>query len=167
MFGKEALVARVSYLKPAVTSERATSRARRRSTTQPRRFRRTRFVAGGALVLLLVAGGAAALIFLSAKASLSPDPNAIAKIGMPSGGGTVQSVSVVTGPHSRAVPVQLRDDRIWPAHTIPAHQLLQIEVVIKRAGWVGWLAGKTQRLRLSVMTPSATLKQHYLTLRAG
>ena len=160
-------MARVSYLKPAVTPRRAAPRASQRSASDARRPRRGRFIAGGMLVLVLAAAGAAALIFVSAKASLSADSNALAKIGMPLGGGTIQSVSVVTGPHSRPVPVELRGDQIWPKRLIPAHELLQVDVVIKRPGWIGWLAGKTQRLHLTLMTPSASLRQHYITLKPG
>ena len=160
-------MARVSYLKPAVTPQRAAPRARRRVTSDAGRPRRGRFIVGGLLVLVLAAAGAAALIFVSAKATLSADSNALAKIGMPLGGGTIKSVSVVTGPHSRSVPVELRGDQIWPKRLIPAHELLQIDVVIKRPGWVGWLAGNTQHLHLTLMTPSASLRQHYVTLKPG
>jgi len=124
-------------------------------------------VAGGVLLVLIAVLAAGALVLVSAKASLTSDPNAIASIGMPLGGGSVESVSVVTGPHSRPVPVEVRGDKIWPTRTIPAHTLLSIEVVIKRPGWIAWLAGKTDHLRLNVMTPSASLRAHYETLRPG
>ena len=160
-------MARVSYLKPAVTPQRTAPRAQRGVAGEVRRPRRGRFIAGGLLVVVVAAAAAAAIILVSAKASLSADSNALAKITMPLGGGTIQSVTVVTGPHSRPVAVELRGDQIWPKHLIKAHQLLQIDVVIKRPGWVAWLAGKTQHLHLSLMTPSASLRQHYVTLRPG
>jgi L,D-transpeptidase catalytic domain len=119
------------------------------------------------LILLLAVGAAAALAVVSAHASLASDSTALARISMPLGGGTIKSVSVVTGPHSREVPVDVRGDQIWPRRLVAAHQLLSIEVVIKRPGWNSWLAGSTERLRLKLMTPSASLRQHYLTLRSG
>jgi peptidoglycan hydrolase-like protein with peptidoglycan-binding domain len=61
----------------------------------------------------------------------------------------------------------VRGNQIWPQHLIPAHQMLSIDVVIKRPGWIAWLAGKTQHLHMNLMTPSASLRQHYLTLRPG
>ena len=58
-------------------------------------------------MLLAVAGVVVAGVALtSAKASLTADSMAIAKVGMPLGGGTIESVSVVTGPHSQPVPVE-------------------------------------------------------------
>lgn len=124
-------------------------------------------MAGGVLLLVLAAGAAAVLVFISAKASLSEDSVALARIGMPLGGGTVESVSVVTGPHAKPVPVYLKGDQIWPRRLVSAHKLLGIQVVIKRPGWIAWAAGKTETLKLNVMTPSASLREHYLTLPSG
>jgi peptidoglycan hydrolase-like protein with peptidoglycan-binding domain len=122
---------------------------------------------GGVLVAILAVLGAGALVLVSARASLTEDSNALASVGMPLGGGKIESVTVRSGPHSAQIPVQLRGDHIWPQRLIPAHRLLQIDVVIKRPGWIAWLAGKTEHLHLSLMTPSASLRQHYETLRSG
>jgi peptidoglycan hydrolase-like protein with peptidoglycan-binding domain len=160
-------VARVSYLRPPATPERAALREHRRLTATQRSRRPGRWLAGGVLLLVIAGAATAALLFVSAKASLTEDANALARVGMPLGGGKIESVSVVTGPHARPVPVYLKGDQIWPKRLIGAHKLLQIEVVIKRPGWISWLAGKTQHLKLTVMTPSASLKEHYLTLKKG
>jgi peptidoglycan hydrolase-like protein with peptidoglycan-binding domain len=117
-----------------------------------------------AVAAVVVAG----IMLTSAKASLSADSVALAKIGMPLGGGTIQSVSVVTGPHSQAVPVAVRNDPvIMPTRLVPAGTRLQVQVVIKRPGWISWLAGKTQRLSLTVTAPTASLRSHYVTVRNG
>ncbi len=115
------------------------------------------------IVAVVVVG---ALVLVSARASLTADPNALAKVGLPLGGGSIQSISVVTGPHSRPVPVELRGEQIWPRGLIPAHEQLSMDVVIKRPGWIAWLAGSTERLHLSVTTPVASLRAHYLTIAA-
>jgi peptidoglycan hydrolase-like protein with peptidoglycan-binding domain len=115
--------------------------------------------------VLLVA--AAALALVSAQGSLSSDPSALAKVGLPLGGGKIESVSVVTGPHAHSVPVELRGDRIWPRGRIRAGRLLSIEVVIKRPGWISWLAGGVERLRLSLVTPTANLRSDFITLASG
>jgi peptidoglycan hydrolase-like protein with peptidoglycan-binding domain len=164
---KEALVARVSYLRPAVSPERSALRAHRRLTAAPRRNRRGRFAAGGVLLVILAVLGAGALVLVSAKASLTTDSNALASVGMPLGGGKIESVTVNGGPHNAPIPVELRGDQIWPQGLIPAHRIVQVDVVIKRPGWIAWLAGKTEHLHLTMMTPSASLRQHYETLRPG
>ncbi len=121
----------------------------------------------GAVVLVLLAAGVAAIVVASANASLSADGAALAKIGLPLGGGKIESVTVVTGPHAKPVPVQLRGNRIWPRQTIGVHEHVQIDLVVKRPGWISWLAGGTEHLRLNLITPAASLREHYLTLRAG
>lgn len=160
-------MARVSYLKPAVTAQRPSYGPPRPMTARTRRFRRGPFIVGAILLLTAIAAGVLALVFVSARASLTTDSTALARVGMPLGGGTVQSVSVTHGHDGSLIPVDLRGDQIWPKRLIPAHELVHVEVVIKRPGWVAWLAGKTERLRLTLMTPSASLVVHNLTLRGS
>jgi peptidoglycan hydrolase-like protein with peptidoglycan-binding domain len=85
---------------------------------------------------------------------------------MPLGGGTIERVSVVGGRNQSLVPVKVRDDKIWPLTRIPAGEKLTVDVVVKRPGWIAWLAGKTERLHLTVPTPVASLRSHYLTVKA-
>ena len=108
-----------------------------------------------------------ALALGTARASLTADSTALARVDMPLGGGTIERVSVVTGPDSRPIPVELRGDRIYPRGLVAAHELVTIDAVVKRPGWISWLAGKRQHLRSTIMTPSASLRAHYLTLPAG
>ena len=58
----------------------------------------------GVLLVVVLGAGAGALIVSSASASLTTDPEALAKVGLPLGGGKIASVVAVTGPHSRRVP---------------------------------------------------------------
>jgi len=128
---------------------------------------RARYVVLGIILVLvlIVAGGLVA--FASSGASLSSDSQALAKLDLPLGGGSVQSIQAVTGPHARPVPVELRGSQIWPTGLIPAGETIQIQVVVKRPGWISWLTGKTQRLSLTVTAPLAHLTQHYITVASG
>ncbi|HEX3832685.1 MAG TPA: L,D-transpeptidase family protein [Solirubrobacteraceae bacterium] len=114
------------------------------------------------IVLAVVAVGA--IVFASAKASLTTDSEAIAKIGMPLGGGKVESVSVVTGPHAQPVPITVTGGLIYPRHRIAANEKLSIQVVVKRPGWMSWFAGSKQHLSLALTTPAASLHSHYITV---
>ena len=135
----------------------------------PRRTARTRwpFVALGIVVLAFLgfAGGAVAL--KSSKPKLTTDPTALARIDLPLGGAAIESVSAVTGAHNTPVPVYVAGHQIWPSQKIRAHEPVSIDVVLKRPGWNAWLTGKAQHLRLSLMTPSAHLLQHWLTVPPG
>ena len=64
-------------------------------------------VLGVFVAVLLIVGGVLVL-FASSGASLRSDPQALAKVDMPLSGGTVQSISAVSGPHSQPLPVELR-----------------------------------------------------------
>jgi hypothetical protein len=127
-----------------------------------------RYVLAGLMLAAVAAVVVAGVALTSAKASLSADSAALAKIGMPLGGGTIQSISVVSDPHSQAVPVAVRNGPvIVPTKLVPAGTRLQIQVVVKRPGWISWLAGKTQRLSLTVTAPTASLRSHFVTVRKG
>jgi len=86
---------------------------------------------------------------------------------LPLGGGTIESVRVYGGRTDSAIPVHLSGEQIWPDGRIPAHQTLTVQIVVKRPGTVAWLTGKTQRLNLTLTTPSAHLKAHFLTVASG
>jgi len=124
-------------------------------------------VLAGVLLVVVLGAGAGALIVSSASASLTTDPEALAKVGLPLGGGKIASVVAVTGPHSRRVPVAVRGDQIWPRGTIPAGERLTIDAVVKRPGWISWLAGSRERLHLTLVTPTAQVRQTYVTLGSG
>jgi peptidoglycan hydrolase-like protein with peptidoglycan-binding domain len=159
-------VANVSYLKP-LGGDRSASKGRGSVDSPPRQFRRGRYFVLAALLLVIGIVAAGALVLTSARASLTTDSTALASVGLPLGGGTIESVTVVTGPHQQRVPVEMRGDKIWPKGKIPADEVVSIQVVVKRPGWVAWLAGSTQRLRLTTRTPVASLHSHYLTVKAG
>ena len=117
------------------------------------------------LLILVIGAGVGAVIISSASASLTADPEALAKVGMPLGGGKISSVFAVTG--NRRIAVVVRGNRIWPKGTIHAGDRVTIDVVVKRPGWISWLTGSKERLRLTYATPTASVKQTYVTLKSG
>jgi len=160
-------VANVSYLR-APSRGPAATRPGGSTASAPKRSGRGRYVLAGAGLLLVAMVAAGALILASAHASLSSDSSAIARVKMPFGGGSIQSVTVTAGPHSARIPVRnTGDPRIWPTALIPAGEKVSIDVVVKRPGWISWLAGSSQTLHLSMATPVASLRTHYLTVAAG
>jgi peptidoglycan hydrolase-like protein with peptidoglycan-binding domain len=118
----------------------------------------------GFVVVVVAVVAVGAIVLASAKASLTTDPTALAKVGMPLGGGSIQSVTVVGGPTNAPVPVTIRGGKIWPRTLIPANQKLSVYLIIKRPGWISWAAGKTERLHLSFTAPVASLRSHYITV---
>jgi peptidoglycan hydrolase-like protein with peptidoglycan-binding domain len=121
----------------------------------------------GALLVGLGALVAAGVAFGTSKPTLAPDHSAIGRVTLPLGGGTIRSISAVTGPNAKPVPVVLRNDRIYPQKVLPAGERLNVQVVVARPGWISWLSGGRQRLSLDVITPVASLRSHYVTVGRG
>ncbi len=158
----------VSYLRsPTKSSRRSLARGTQPRVDAAKHGGRNRFLAGGALLAVVLAAGVAAIVLGSSGASLSADGSALARVNLPFGGGKITSVSVLTGPNSRPIAVTLRGNQIWPQKLIPAHQTVTIEAVVKRPGWISWLSGSTEHLHLVLITPSASLQEHYLTLKVA
>ncbi|MGN6170295.1 MAG: L,D-transpeptidase, partial [Solirubrobacteraceae bacterium] len=138
--------------------DRLASRRRRRGPWVP--------IAVG-LVIVVAVLGAGAIVLATSSPSLTAGPDGLATVGMPTGGGTLEQVSVLAGRQSTKVPVVVRGNQIWPRKTLPAGQRLSIQVVVRRPGWMSWLTGSTQRVTLSTVTPSASIRSRFLTLHRG
>ncbi|MDQ6836641.1 MAG: L,D-transpeptidase family protein [Actinomycetota bacterium] len=151
-------MADVPYLRPTP------GRSSGRTHIDGRARGRGRYVLGAVLLVVVALAVAGAVLLGSASASLSTDSQAMAKVGLPLGGGTIQSVDAVTGPHSRRVALRVSGDQIWPRKLIPAGERLALDVVVKRPGWISWLSGDTQTLHMSLTAPAASLRSHYLTV---
>jgi peptidoglycan hydrolase-like protein with peptidoglycan-binding domain len=128
---------------------------------------RPAYVVIGLVVAILVAIAAGFAVLAGSSARLVADPAALGKVNLPLGGGTITSVVAFTGPHSQDVPVALRGDTIWPKGRIRAGEVITIQAVVRRPGWIRWLSGAAQRLQLTVTTPVAQLTHDYLTLARG
>jgi peptidoglycan hydrolase-like protein with peptidoglycan-binding domain len=130
------------------------------------RFGKGPYIVGGAVLAIVAVLAVGAIVVASSAATLTPDSNGIAQVGMPLGGGKIESVTVIGGRSDQPVPVVVRNDPIiTPKRPLPADYPLVIQVVVKRPGWIGWLAGSTERLTLHLMTPAASLRSHYVTVR--
>jgi L,D-transpeptidase catalytic domain len=119
-----------------------------------------------ASVLFVVALAFAALALAGSDPSVGADTSALARVNLPLTRGTIESVRV-TGPGGRTLPVALRDGRLWPQVALSPGEQLSIEVVLRRPGWIAWLAGATDTERLQMRTPSTSLRERYVTLAAG
>jgi peptidoglycan hydrolase-like protein with peptidoglycan-binding domain len=117
-------------------------------------------------VLCVLAAGA--LVISNSKATLSSDPSALARINLPMGGATIESVNVFRGKDQKPVPVKVTGDpEILPKGTVPAAHRFQVQVIVKRPGWISWLAGKTETITKTVTTPTTKLRSQFVTLGSG
>jgi hypothetical protein len=107
----------------------------------------------------------AALAFVWSSPAIVTDAAALARVDLPPTGGTIESVQAI-GPHGRSIPISVRSGRLWPQVALTPGEPLSIEVVMRRPGWIAWLAGSQDSVRLQLRTPSALLRDHYVTLAA-
>ncbi len=119
---------------------------------------------GALLALAVLAFGA--LAFVWSRPAIVADAAALARVDLPLTKGAIESVSVI-GPHGRAIPVTVSDGRLWPKVALAPGEPVSVEVVLRRPGWIAWLAGRTDTERLRLRTPSALLRERYVTLAAG
>jgi len=151
-------------------SERSVHRTGRKrglaAEHDPRGFgRRGLLIALAVLLVLLLAAGALALVTM--KAGITGRSEGLATIEMPLGGGTIEHVSAVHGPHAQGVRVTLHGQQVFPRGHLRAGELVQVQAVVKRPGWVSWLTGSTEHVQLTVRTPTASLRSQFLTLHPG
>ncbi|MHB8491562.1 MAG: L,D-transpeptidase [Solirubrobacteraceae bacterium] len=117
------------------------------------------------LVVILLACGAVAVLVVKARVETSS--TALATIALPLGGGTLEHVEVVHGPHAQRIAVSMRGDLVWPRGQLASGERVQVEATVRRPGWLSWLTGDTERVHATITTPSAAVADPYLTLPAG
>ena len=117
-------------------------------------------------LLGLVALTLVALAFVWSRPAIVADAAALAHVELPVTGGKIESVKAV-GPNGHAIPLVIKHGRLWPQVSLAPGQPISVEVVLRRAGWIGWLAGGRTSERLVLRTPSAVPRERYMTLAAG
>jgi L,D-transpeptidase catalytic domain len=118
----------------------------------------------GLLALAMVAF--LALAFLFSSPAIVSDPSALARVELPVTGGTSESITAVA-PNGRSIPIAVRDGRLWPEVKLAPDEAVSVEVVLRRPGWISWLAGARSSERLVLHTPSALVDDRYATVAAG
>jgi peptidoglycan hydrolase-like protein with peptidoglycan-binding domain len=113
-------------------------------------------------VIAALAGGA--IVLATSRAGLSTDSAALAKIDLPLGGGRIANVSATVGRDNHSLPVTLKGQQIWPDRLVRADEPVTVYVTVRRPGSLAWLGGGTERLRVTLTTPSAHPTQQYMTL---
>jgi lipoprotein-anchoring transpeptidase ErfK/SrfK len=116
------------------------------------------------LTLLLLAAVGAIVLAVTATPSISQDGQALARLDLPFGTGTLKTLSVVGGRERNLIPVRLTDGRIWPRTRLAVGEPVTVVAVVRRPGWLSWLTGSTQTVRVTFRTPAAELSSHYLTV---
>jgi hypothetical protein len=120
-----------------------------------------------ALLIVSVGAAFAFAVFAWPRGQVMLDPAALAKVEQPTFGGHLLMVEAVRAGGGR-VPLTVRNDgRLWPLTRLQPGAVVSVEAVFRRPGWIGWLAGDTQRVRLTVTAPQAHPLRHWLRVAPG
>ena len=119
-------------------------------------------IGAGAITLVLIAGFFTAAFAMS-SASLRSDSTGLARIDLQTFGGSVQSVHAV-GPNGKPIPVAIHEGRLIPRQQLEPGERVSVNLVVKRPGWIGWLAGNEQSEHLDLRAPVAHVQTRWLTV---
>jgi len=120
-----------------------------------------------AVLAAVVAGGVAVAARTAwPHAGLAEDSDALAHVDLPRFSGALDRVRVRTA-SGENVPVRVRNGRLWPLHLLPAGERLTVELDVRRPSYAGWLVGRTETRRLTVVTPTAHLRGRWLQVEHG
>ncbi len=137
------------------------------ATLGPTVRRRRRWPWAVAAIAVVAIGLLAAARLAWPSGSLRVGAAGLPRVGLPSFGGTLVRVSV-HDESGAAVAVYLhRDGTIWPAKQLAPGATLFVEAVFRRPSWAGWIAGRSETLRLAVTAPAARVEQPWLRVRPG
>ncbi len=129
-------------------------------------FDRKRFLLGGAIVIavMIVAVAAAALAW--SGVTLASDPAALARVTVQPLGGTIEHVQAF-GPDGQSVPLTVNGSRLTPLRQLTPGELVSVDVVVRRPGWLSWALGSKRSEHLTLRAPVAHVTERWMTVAQG
>jgi peptidoglycan hydrolase-like protein with peptidoglycan-binding domain len=115
-----------------------------------------------AVVVVALAG----LVVLESKPSLERSSTALAKIDVPAFAGTLTGATAVSA-SGRPVPLVVHDGHLMPKTKLTPGELVRVDVVVRRPGWLSWALGGVSHEQLTVRAPVAQVRDQWLTLAHG
>ena len=132
----------------------------------PSRRRRNRLLVGLAGVAVVLVGGLLAVLTAWSGATLSSDPSALARVKLQPFAGTLTRAEAFA-PDGRSIALAVEAGRLTPLTQITPGELISVEVVIRRPGWLSWALGSVRRERLTLRAPVARVTEPWVTVAAG
>jgi hypothetical protein len=130
----------------------------------PRRRWPKRLLVGSAILIpVLLLGGFVAAAFGLSGARLGRDPSALASVETDALGGEVESATA-TDPNGKEIPIAVEGGKLVPETKLHPGETLHIEATVKRPSLVGWVAGETETLELTLRTPKAKPVSRYISV---
>ncbi|HEX4034466.1 MAG TPA: L,D-transpeptidase family protein [Solirubrobacteraceae bacterium] len=115
-----------------------------------------------AAVVVLIVAGFAVLVALWSGATLRPDSSALADLKLQPFAGTLVRAAAI-GPDGRTIPLRISHGRLRPLEQLTPGEVITVDAVIRRPGWLGWALGSIRDERLTIRAPTARVSQPWLT----
>jgi L,D-transpeptidase catalytic domain len=119
---------------------------------RPRGLRLAAVISG--IVFCVLASALLAVRYTWPDPAIGPGGLALARVDLARFGERVTTVTVVDR-GGAPIAVALRGDAIVPTLRVRPAKRLQIEVTVRRAGWLGWLVGGSKQLSATTRTPAS------------
>jgi peptidoglycan hydrolase-like protein with peptidoglycan-binding domain len=137
-----------------------------RQVTPPRRRRPRIWLAGLVALVALAVAAAALIVTLWSGAKLSTDSVALARVQLQPFAGTLVRAAAF-GPDGQSIPLRRDGGRLTPLVAVSPGELITVDVVIRRPGWLSWALGSYRAERLTVRAPLARITDPWITVAAG
>ncbi len=128
-----------------------------------RRWPRRLLVGAIVLVPVLLIGAFLVVAFALSGSSLHHDSSALASVDTKAFGGEIESVKAID-PHGKQIPIAVQGDQLVPEKKLHPGEKVQLEVVVKRPTVIGWVAGSTETLEMTMRTPKAKPVASYISV---
>jgi hypothetical protein len=131
-----------------------------------RRSRRGPLAIVAGLTFVVIAAAIVLILTIWSGATLSTNRSALAKVTLQPFAGTLVRAAAF-GPDGTPIPLSRDGGRLTPLVAVTPGELISVDVVIRRPGWLGWALGSLRDERLTVRAPVARAARSWLTVAAG
>jgi peptidoglycan hydrolase-like protein with peptidoglycan-binding domain len=128
-----------------------------------RRWLKRLLVGAAVAIPVLLIGGFVLAAFGLSGAKLRHDSSALASVETEAFGGEIESVQA-TGPNLKAIPIDVQGDELVPKTKLHPGEKIHVEVTVKRPSVVGFVAGETNELEMTLRTPKAKPEARWLSV---
>jgi peptidoglycan hydrolase-like protein with peptidoglycan-binding domain len=105
-------------------------------------------------------------VALWSSPSLGTSSTALARIELPAFAGSLEFASAY-GPSGEAIPLSDRNGLLVPRTKLAAGEVVTVDVVVRRPGWLAWALGSVRHEQLTITAPVAHVARPWLTRAPG
>jgi peptidoglycan hydrolase-like protein with peptidoglycan-binding domain len=105
-------------------------------------------------------------VALWSSPSLGESSTALARVELPPFAGKLEFASAY-GPSGQAIPLADRGGLLVPKAKLAPGEIVTVDVVVRRPGWLSWALGSVRREQLTIMAPVAHVTKPWLTKAPG